>query len=164
MVRYVLSGPKTKSRGEKTIKKAIILGLLEQERLSAEETPPALMVSSGARRCMPEPRLSADRRRLHLTLYFILHLALEYYICMTVCTVFYILPQDYVWPTERRKFTKNEKAQDSYSGLPSTKTLFSMGKWFWCLAVVTHRSWGDLGLPGRLQRNPVSNEWIFSLS
>lgn len=33
--------------------------------------------------------------------------------------------------------------------VPSTKSLFGMGKWLWCLAVVTHRSWGKLGLRGK---------------
>lgn len=44
-----------------------------------------------------------------------------------------------------RRRAENEKAQGSYLGVPSTKSFFSMGKQFWCLAVVTHQRWGSWG-------------------
>lgn len=109
-----------------------------RKHLSAEEARPAPAVRGGT---CPSPG-SLQRAGAQVIL-------LDFIFSLPCCPgILYIhdsavhAPPGPYMPDRNRKMAVNEKAQGSYSGVPSTKSLFSMGKWFWRLAVVMDRSWG----------------------
>lgn len=84
---------------------------------------------------MPEMWLSAEgwgHKSLHLILYFLFLIALEYCTCMgfshllvtTVSTVLYALHQGYTDPAKNRKMAENKKAQ----GNPTNKIIIQHRK------------------------------------